>query len=359
MLIRWLGSSERDAVERIWTDLESELDPGALANSWDWTGTWLRHYGDVVSHDFAVADADGAPCGIALVTRGVGRRRGPFRVRTVHLGTAGEPAGEGVFVEYNRLLVRDSWRDAFATALVKELHRDANWHEFTLDGFAPEEAEAMLRAEPQLSPRTELCPVTELDRVEPEAGVIGLLSSGTRRKVRRSFEALGEVTTEWSETPEHALDMLAELIELHQARWTGSGEPGAFASPRFVAFHRDLIAKLLPRNAAFLFRVRSGDRTVGCLYHLVDRGRPLFYQSGLASFEDRRIAPGFVAFSLCMQACYERGFHEYDFLAGDSRYKRDLATGERRLVWATATRPALRWRAMDLMAALRTRLRHG
>jgi CelD/BcsL family acetyltransferase involved in cellulose biosynthesis len=84
----------------------------------------------------------------------------------------------------------------------------------------------------------------------------------------------------------------------------------------------------------------------------------LFYQSGLARFEDRTITPGFVAFCLCMQACYERGFSEYDFLAGDSRYKRDLATGARQLVWATATRPAVRWRAMDRLAVTRARLRH-
>jgi CelD/BcsL family acetyltransferase involved in cellulose biosynthesis len=56
-----------------------------------------------------------------------------------------------------------------------------------------------------------------------------------------------------------------------------------------------------------------------------------------------------------MQACLEHGLIEYDFLAGDSRYKRDLSNSSRELVWATAERPAWRWRMMDALAHLRDR----
>ena len=39
-----------------------------------------------------------------------------------------------------------------------------------------------------------------------------------------------------------------------------------------------------------------------------------------------------------MQACLERGLDEYDFLAGESRYKRELSNTERTLIWAVAGR---------------------
>jgi hypothetical protein len=352
--IRWLDASERDEAGRLWELLEQELGIDAVAASWDWTETWLRHYGDLVGHRFAVGEASGVPCAIALVTQGVGRKRGPFRVRSVHLGTAGEPPGESVFVEYNRLLSGARHRDAFATALLRDLRDDPSWHHLALDGFAQEDAAALLRAEPALSPQLEACPVMELEAAEREEnGVLGLLRSGARRKVRRSLAELGEVTGEWATKSDEGIDMLDELIELHQRRWEAAGEPGAFASPRFAGFHRELVSRLLPRGAAILFRVRAADRTVGCLYHFAERGRALFYQSGLAAYEDKRIAPGFVAFALCMQACLEHGFTEYDFLAGESRYKRDLSNSSRELVWATAVRPAWRWRLMDSLARLR------
>jgi hypothetical protein len=354
--IRWLDASDSEEAGRIWQLLEQELEIDTVAASWDWTETWLQHYGDLVPHRFAVCEASEAPCAIALVTEGVGRRRGPFRVRSVHLGTAGEPPGESVFVEYNRLLSSSRHRDAFATALMRELRDEAGWHQLALDGFAPGDAAALLRAEPALRRQLEVCPVMELEAAgRGENGVLGLLRSGARRKVRRSLAELGEVTGEWATTPEEGVDILNELIELHQRRWEAAGEQGAFASPRFAGFHRDLVLRLLPRGAAILFRVRAADRTVGCLYHFAERGRALFYQSGLASYEDKRIAPGFVAFALCMQACLEHGLIEYDFLAGDSRYKRDLSNSSRELVWATAERPAWRWRMMDALAHLRDR----
>jgi hypothetical protein len=104
MRVRMVASNERAQIATIWQEVERRVGTGGLTSSWAWTETWLRHYGDLVPHRFVVADR-GAPCAIALVTEGVGRFRGPFPIRTVHLGTAGEPDGETVRVEYNRLLV--------------------------------------------------------------------------------------------------------------------------------------------------------------------------------------------------------------------------------------------------------------
>jgi len=358
LVVRWLSSAERASVRAIWQGLEKRVATVPLACTWDWTDAWLSQYGDLVPHRFAIGEAGDRPCGVALITNGVGRRRGPFLVRSLHLGTAGEPQGDSVFVEYNGVLVDPEHRVGFATALVRELHSNRGWHELVLDGFAPEDAEPFLAADPMFEANRMPSPTMDLRTAGSGDGdVLAVLKSGTRRKVRRSLEALGAVAMEWAETADDAFDILSELIELHQRRWTGVGEPGAFAKPRFVAFHRELVSRLLPTRRVILFRARTASETVGCLYHFVDRGRVLFYQSGLASYSDRRISPGFVTFALCMQECYERGLSEYDFLAGDSRYKRDLATGSGELIWATSRRPALRWHVLDRLATARRRLR--
>ena len=355
--VRWLPSAARSEAERIWERLDESFGRQELTCCWGWTATWLEHYGDVVPHRFAVGEAAGRPCGIALVTSATARR-GPFRLRSVHLGTAGEPPGESIFVEYNRIRVEPGLRSAFAASLIGDLRRDGRWHELRLDGFAPEDAEPLLDADPLLAAQPMESPVNELQAAgSGDAGVLGALKSRTRGKVRRTLEAIGDIEAEWAEDPEHARDILDELIDLHQRRWSAVGEPGAFASPRFAAFHRRLVPRLLPSRAVILFRVRARVGTVGCLYHFVDRGRVLFYQSGFASCDDRRLTPGFVAFASCMQACRDRGLAEYDFLVGDGRYKRDLSTTSRQLIWATGRHPARRWQLIDRLAAARRRLR--
>lgn len=352
--VRLLPPSEAPAALRVWRELEARLAPGWLTCSADWTETWLEHYGRLVPHRFAVGEREGQPCALALVTEGVGQRRGPIPIRTLHLGTAGEPPRNGVYVEYNRLLVAAEDRPAFAVALVEAIRRDPRWNEFVLDGFAPEDAEALLRAEPGLVARQEACPVVDLRAVAAAGGdVIASLKPGTRQKVRRSLRGFGPVRGEWAETPEQALNILEELIMLHQRRWARAGQPGAFASPYFAGFHRALVPRLVPSQAVILFRVRAEAGTIGCVYCLVEQGRVLSYQSGLAYFDDRKLRPGFTVDALCMQACLERGLAEYNFLAGDSQYKQEMATAERTLVWAVARRPGLKLALVDGLRAAR------
>jgi Acetyltransferase (GNAT) domain len=356
--IQWIPGSDAAAAERTWTSLESQLGPTRIACSWLWTGTWLEYYGDVVPHRFAVGEADGAPCGIALVTRGVERRRGPFRLRSVHLGTAGEPPDESVYVEYNAILVHRDHLTAFAAALVGELAHDATWDELNLDGFAPQDAQPFLAAEPRLDARVEVCPITDLRRADEVGGdVMRTLPSATRKKLRRSLKSLGDVQAEWADTPAQALEVFEELVSLHQARWNRVGQPGVFASPRFAGFHRALVPRLASAGRVVLFRAGTASGTIGCEYGFIEGGRALIYQSGNAWHPDRQVRPGFVTDALCMQSCYERGLMEYDFLAGDSIYKRQLSTATRELVWARWRRPAFRWRVVDELAKVKRRIR--
>ena len=354
--IEWLPASDRASAERIWTALEASLKRDALACSWVWTGTWLEHYGDLVPHRFAVGAAHGAPCGIALVTAGVDRRRGPFRVRSRHLGTAGEPPADSAYVEYNRILVEDQRRQAFSRALLAELARDPVWHELTLDGFAPEEAEPLLAVEPGLVARRELCRIIDLRAADRTGGdVLDTLSSRMRKQMRRSLRGLDALESDWAETPEQALEIFDELVRLHQAQWVRAGQPGVFASHRFTAFHRALVPRLAARRAVILFRIRSPGGTIACEYGFIERGRALAYQSGRAIHPDRQVRLGLVSDVVCSQACYDHGLREYDFLAGDSIHKRQLATGQRELVWATWRRPSRRWQAIELMATVKRR----
>lgn len=340
IVVRTVDSAERTLARATWIGLDQALGGApSLACSWDWTETWLDSYGDVVPHRFLIGEADGGETvGIALITDAPVR---PLRPRGRHLGTAGEPPGEGVFVERNRMLTLPDERLRFAAALSTELLASKGWDELHFDGMHPDDAaelrDALRAAGAHVTETIEQSPVSDLQAGED---VLASLSKSRRQRIRRTLRAFGDLELEWAADAEVADEILTELIDLHQQRWTESGALGAFASPRFVAFHRALIARLVPAGRAALVRVRRGDEVVGCLYGLLEGDRMCFYQGGLRRYEDNRLRAGVAAHVSFMEACRERGVRTYDFLAPATRYKEELATGADSLTWLTATRSA-------------------
>jgi hypothetical protein len=350
LTVRLAPASEKPWVAILWQALERTLGHPGVACGWTWTRTWIEHFGDLVPHWFAVAEEDGMVRGLALVTQGVRQKVGPVPVKTVHLGTAGEPVENGICVEYNRLLVGQRHRADFARGIFAAVRTSGlKWEEFLLDGFVPDDAAPFLAEDDSFFVRREPCPTSDLAAIRASGGdVIASLGKSTRASVRRGIRGFGNVATEWCDTAERAAEILDELVDLHQRRWRGAGKPGAFAGERFRAFHRSLIPRLLAEKSAYLFRVTSDLGTVGCLYGFIENGRVLFYQSGFGQFADNKLSPGLVSHALCMQACLDRGLQEYDFLMGDTRYKRELSNTERELIWAVASRPGLKGRLLTL-----------
>jgi CelD/BcsL family acetyltransferase involved in cellulose biosynthesis len=351
-----LVSAQRAEAESIWIELEQEISSSAVMCSWDWTGTWLTHYGDVVPHRFVFAESEGTPCGIALITEF--SSRGGLRPPTIALGTACEPPGSSVFVERNQLLARPGNRRAFAAELMGELERDGRWQRLRFDGMTLDEAELLLDGRSDVRWRTDESPVADLLAGE-EHDVLTALPTSKRQRVRRALRHLGELDVHWAQNAQEADSMLDELIILHNARWQAEAQPGAFASPRFTAFHRELISRLLPAGRAALFRVRRDGGTVACLYGLIEEDRMLFYQGGLQRFEDNRLRVGIAAHALFMQACRDQGLSKYDFLAPAARYKNDLSTSSEQLVWAELERPGARLRLERTARKVKHRLRSG
>ena len=336
----------RDDAARAW----ARLGAAPLAASWAWTETWIEHYLDVVDAQLVAVERGDDVVGAALLTRSTRRRRG-VPVRTAHIGTAGEPEAETVFVERNALNCKPEIREAVAAALVEHLRATGGWDVLALDGFVPEDARALADAHGALTLERQASPYNDLAAGDD---VIGALRKGPRQRVRRTLKAFGELTLEWAETPAQAEAIFDELIELHQQRWTAAGESGAFASARFTGFHRALLHRLELGRQVIVVRAATADgSTVGCLLSYAEGDRVLFYQSGLRTFEDKNLRAGLATHALAMQACRERGFARYDFLAGEARYKDELSTGADELCWGEGSAKHARARLLAGASALR------
>jgi hypothetical protein len=247
-------------------------------------------------------------------------------VRTLHLGTAGEPDGETVFVQYNALLVDPAQRGPAAAALVASLER-LRWHELRLDGFLPQDADALLAARPGAETDRVVCRTVPLAD-DPDA-VVEAFSPSVRKVLRRGLRRLGDVTVQTARTAEEALDVLDDLKRLSDARWAQEERTGAFASPRFVAFHRALIARLAPEGRVLLVRVATRRARSGAATSSWTGGKALAYQIGRRLEEDNRVSAGQVVELLVMQACAERGLAVYSHQSGDTEHKRRLSSARR------------------------------
>lgn len=339
MRVRFLSDTKQAAT--VWYDLERQIGFTGLMCSWDWTETWLHHYGDRVRRRFAIGEVDGAPVGIALIAASlpVPVDRLAFR-GIVHIGTAGEPRGHSVFVEYNRLLCQREYRPAFASELMRAVRDEVKPAAIRLDGFVPEDLALLTAGQPGVTVRDLTCPAFDLESARAGgADILALLGGGVRSRIRRSDRGFGDLQGEWATTPAQALNIYDELIGLHQARWEREGRPGVFASSRFSGFHRELIGRWMGEQPrVLLYRLRNEGGTIGCLYGFIENGMVLFYQSGFVDVDDNRLKPGLSTHAACLRECLARGLASYNFLAGEARYKRELATMELSLQSAVAWR---------------------
>jgi len=343
---------DRDCVHAalaVWRELDCRLENQSIANSATWAESWIQVYGSTVPFRFLIAESNGVARGICLLTSGVGQKLGPFSIRTLHLGTAGEPQPGSVCVEYNRLLVEPEFRAELIALLAEEIHHDQNWEQLRLDGFSSADLQPWLAHFPGAEVRSRDSRYFDLEAARVAGKpVIDLLGRSTRSNLRRRLKQYGHLECEWAETIEQAEEILQELITLHQARWESAGQPGAFASPHFRDFQLLANLKLFLEKKVVLFRVRHQSETVGCLLLLVDENRLLDYLSGFADF-NLKPSPGLTTHYLCMEQALRRGYQAYDFLVGEKRHKENLSNGRNQLCWLSWSRSSWKLKTLECL----------
>lgn len=346
----------RDMAES-WRSLEARADC-SFFQSWRWIGTWLAELPAGIEPLCIRARAGGETVGLALLTPHIARRHGLVTARQLHLNATGDPAHDRLTIEHNGFLIDRKGTAAVTAAIFRFLLRRPDlWEELALPGIAPSLAAAAgtlgLRAQViQHSP----CRYVDLAFLG-DGAYLDYLDSEVRYQIRRAHRLYGEPKLERAGTGK-AMEYLDGLIELHEVRWRAVGEAGAFASDFTRSFHRRLVAEGVPSGDVQLLRTRTGNgEIVGYLYNFVHRGRVYAYQSGFRRSRDNRLKPGLVSHHLAIEMNRSAGQRVYDFLAGDSRYKRDLSTHATELLWLVVQRPALKFALENGARTLRSLIR--
>jgi hypothetical protein len=331
-------------AERIWRDLEGASRP-AYFLTWAWVSNWLACLPRSHAPRLAVITA-GAPLAAFFLAKRTIIRSKVVPSRSLYFNTTGMERFDVIWIEYNGLLGRDmplaellpllpfSWDEVYLPALREHAFGDVT----TTTTTTTDTRVVIDKRVP--------APFVDLEQARAK-GYLSLLSGQTRSQVRRAQREAGEVSVEIARDAKMALDIYSEMVALHTAQWRAKGKPGAFADPWFDRFHRRLITTRFAHGEIELVRTRHRGGPVGCLYNFVHDGRVLQYQSGFATFANEKLKPGFIAHTAAIEHAAASGRRVYDFLAGDQRYKKQLASDSTSMLWARVQRRRLRFLVED------------
>ncbi len=331
-----------ERAEEIWRALERTARP-AYFLTWGWIENWLAMLPRDEAPALAVLREAGEVTGAFFLGRRRLLRHHVLPSRAAFVNATGVPSRDELCMEHNAVLGR---RCSLASLI--ELMPD-DWDELFLPGV-DRETFRDLEVPPGYRVRvTGTCPSPYVDlvRVRAARDYLALVSANTRSQVRRAARRAGPCELEVAASLDEALAIYGEMVALHAAGWRARGQPGAFADPWFDRFHRRLIEHRFAHGEIQLARLRGEAGTLGCLYNLVAGGRVLFYQSGLARFDDPVIKPGLLCHAAAIEHSADAGHDVYDLLGGKGRYKAQLATGATELAWLCVQRARLRFAIED------------
>ena len=340
----------------LWQELQSR-SRHSFFTSWGWIGCWLRQLPESIRPQLLIARNRAGVAGLGLLNSRRVYHGNLVPSRSLFLHATGAELHDSLTIEHNGFLAASGCEGPVCRAFIDHLCDQApDWDELCLPGIDVDSplAHALQAARPGMRVRVtkkEPCYMVDLGALRTSgneyAATLGERTRTHLRKSQRLYGASGTVCAWPARNVTEALDFFEELKRLHRATWESRGLPGAFAEPWIDAFHRRLIAEQFACGEIQLLHVAAGVRTIGYLYNFVQAGHVYAYQSGFRYEQDGKYKPGLVCHAAAVEWNCEQGAETYDLLAGDCRYKQNLATERTRLEWVALQRDRVWFRLED------------
>mgnify|MGYP001627741820 FL=1 len=326
-----------------WLDLEGRASPSVFL-SWQWLGHWLHVYRPQVR--VLRVEESSRLVGLGLLVENVERRHGIVKSRCLRLHQTGQHLLDQIWIEYNGFLAEHGKEEIVASACLNYLCSSMpDWDEFIIGAIEADEAERFAKITGLHKHLRWEAPCYGVDLSELRLTgrhYLETLSRNTRHQINRShrlYQEYGDVRLVRPDSVDEALALFDRIGPRHLERWGSGRDQSGFANPDFVRFHRDLIRFQWPDGGVDLVSLMVGDEEVASFYNLVFNQVVYFYLGGMEVKCDNRLKPGLLGHSLCIEDYRHHGFHYYDFMGGDERYKANLGCLHRRLVQVSLQRP--------------------
>lgn len=353
--------TELSGLRDDWLDLESRASPTVFL-SWQWLGHWLHVY---QPRAWVLRVEDGSRLvGLGLVVQTEERRHGVMKSRCLRLHQTGHRLLDQIWIEYNGFLAEHGKESSVAKACLEYLCSSmTDWDEFIIGAIDADEADSFARATGLHKHLRWEAPCFGVDLNELRrtgTHYLDSLSRNTRYQIKRShrlYRKQGEVNLVRPDSVDEALALFDRIGPRHLERWGAGPDQSGFANPDFVRFHRELIRFQWPDGGVDLVSLMAGDKEIASFYNLVYDQVVYFYLGGMVVEPDNRLKPGLLGHSLCIEDYRHHGFHYYDFMGGNERYKANLGQLHRHLVQISLQRPRFKLKLEGVVRRTRNRLK--
>lgn len=338
-----------DALAPAWLDLLGRSNADAISLTPLWLATWWRTFGTDRGRSLRIATFTEGDrlVGVAPLTlrRHWYRPALPFR-RLEFLGT-GEREHEAICGDYYNVIAEAGREEQVARAFADAVcaNRFGRWDELFLETLAGD-SPMLPHLAAAFNGTRHAVTVEEYDQSRyvtlPPTFDDYLKLLGKHRKP--SQQAL-RYLDEWGPWELQIADNEATLqagwailMALHTSRWAGTGK-GTFAAPRFLAFHEQLLPRLLAEGKLQLAWLTANGQPIAAAYNIIHGGKVWYYQTGRRMDVPAKIRPGVVLLLHLIRDAIEKGLREFDFLPGEAQYKDHLGTASRPIVRLRVARP--------------------
>ena len=331
----------------LWRDAESwnAIAGGVPFRTTDWLQPWWENLADGCRANVIVVRRGGELIGALPLCR-------PARSRTWQT-----MAGGRTCTDYVSVLCRREHREVVTTAVANHLASSANdsptrWHRLRLDGVVSGDETVGLLLE-KLQARG--CGVdlssqvsTWVNVCEPTWDAFVTSRNKKNRYLLRSSLRLAQkhpdLTYHVPCSDAEVRRACGETIDLHQARWNESGEPGSFGDPAARAMIEHAVQRMHAAGRLHLATLRLGERLVaGAIHFSGDDGRLYCYCTGVD--HGCEFAAGTALGAFVLHHAHQIGSPAVDLMRGDEVYKDRLQCHPSPVLRITVSAPNIAGRA--------------
>jgi CelD/BcsL family acetyltransferase involved in cellulose biosynthesis len=364
-----------EALRAEWAALSARSATDEPTLSPLWMLAWWRVFGSQGGRSLRVALFYDGPRLVGLAPLLLRRHWYPPGIpfRRLELLASGEEEPDEICSDYIGVLAERGTEQQVAEALSEALTTGAlgDWDELTLlamngETVLPNLLAAAFDARGVAIEQAQISVAPYIALPGSWEAYLAALPSSKRYWITRSlrdFERWSgtDARVERVQDPDGLVEGRRILHALHGERWRDEGHAGVFASNRFRAFHDTVLPQMLAAGALDLSWLIVRNEPIAVLYNLIWNRKCYFYQSGRRTQLPKGIRPGVVLHVDAIRRAIVGGLREYDFLAGDSRYKLEFASAQRPIVRLRAarssTKEALRRFAQRGIDRVRVQLR--
>jgi CelD/BcsL family acetyltransferase involved in cellulose biosynthesis len=338
-----------DALAEDWAALHAASPTATAFQSHAWLAAWARGYCRPGRLRVVLVRAGGrlvAAAPLHLV------RRGPWPVLA--------PLG-GALSDFTDVLVAAEVPTAL-DALVRALVDEPGWRLVDLPEVRPGAAAGELAHRwPARVDRLEASVCLELPAL-PLPELLATMPAKAGRRVRnhmRKIDAVG-VDVETAR-PEAVPDAVTDLLRLHEEQWRGRGVTPEHLRPRFAAFLREALPRMVADRQALVVRYRTDGRLVASELVMAGSGLMGSYIAGVDPQLRSRMDVAGMLVRANLGFAVAAGVPTFSFLRGDEPYKSQwhpervrnvrLLLGRPGLPGAAGLPALLRFRAASVRAA--------